>query len=171
MKKILPSLLITFLLIAIASCEKDDICVENSPQLVIGFFDAEDTTEFKRVASFRVRSLDNDSILETETFSDRSTSPDSLFIPLRIDGTTTTYEFIVDSEDDETTMEELGDIDTLTISYETREAFISRACGFMINYDNLNVTLPESASNWIQDITISEQTIENSNNIHVKIFH
>lgn len=170
MKKILPSLLITFLLIAIASCEKDDICVDgDTPLLVIGFFNVDDTTESKDVPSLRIREVVLDSNINTIT--DRASNLDSIGIPLRIDATNTVFAFITDSADDETTGEETGNIDTLTISYETREVFISRACGFVINYDNLNVTLPESTSNWIQDISISEQTIENSNNIHVKIFH
>ncbi|MDC6367086.1 MULTISPECIES: DUF6452 family protein [Flavobacteriaceae] len=172
MKKLLPILLIAVFLTCISSCEKDDICVDgDTPLLVIGFFDVDDTTEAKEVDLLRIRSLDNETVLENDTFSDRTDSPDSLSIPLRIDNTITTYQFISDSADDEDTEEETGNIDVLTISYDTREAFISRACGFVINYDNINVTLPDSAENWIQDISIVQQTIENSNNIHVKIFH
>ncbi|MBO0324035.1 hypothetical protein J0X14_17125 [Muricauda sp. CAU 1633] len=172
MKKILPILLIAALLVQISSCEKDDICVGgDTPLLVIGFFDIEDTITAKRVPSLRIRSLDNDSVWENETFSDRANSPDSLFVPLRINATNTSYEFIIDSADDEETEMETGDIDPLTISYTTREAFASRACGFVMNYDGLSITLHESENNWIQDIRIVQPTVENSNSIHVKIFH
>lgn len=172
MKKILPILLITALLIQISSCEKDDICVEgDTPLLVIGFFDIEDTTVAKEVPSLRIRALDNDSVLDNDSFNDRTDSPDSLLVPLRINATNTSYEFIMNSEDDEETEMETGDIDPLTISYTTSEAFVSRACGFVINYDGLSITLHESENNWIQDIRIVQPTVENSNNIHVKIFH
>ncbi|RDY58283.1 DUF6452 family protein [Flagellimonas nanhaiensis] len=172
MKKTLPIFLILLLLIYASSCEKDDICVDgDTPQLIIGFYDVEDTTEFKSVSSLRIRAVDIDSIFSSTSFADRSNSPDSLLIPLRIDGNSTTYEFISDSADDETTGDETGNLDVLTISYETREEFISRACGFVINYDNLNLTLPDNSENWIQDIRIVQQTIENTDNIHVKIFH
>jgi hypothetical protein len=172
MKKILPILLVAFSLIYVSSCEKDDICVDgDTPLLVIGFYDATDTTMFKSVPLIRIKGIDNDSILTTDSFNDRSNSPDSLLIPLRIDGISTTYEVITDSADDETTMEETGNRDTLSFNYTVSEQFISRACGFVANYNTLTIGLTTDDSNWIQNITVVEDTIENSNNIHVKIFH
>ncbi|MEM9648128.1 MAG: DUF6452 family protein [Bacteroidota bacterium] len=175
MKKILPSLLIAFLLIHFASCEKDDICVDgDTPLIVVGFYDIEDTTVFKDVPSIRIRAIDNDQILSDSDafrFSDRTNSPDSLSIPLQISTGSTQFEFISDSADDEDTGEETGNIDQLTVNYSIREEFVSRACGFVAQFDDLTITLPESAENWIQDINVVQQTVENSNNIHVKIFH
>lgn len=169
MKKSIPILLILSLLIYFSSCEKDDICVNgDTPLLVIGFFDIEDTTVAKDVPSLRIKEVILDSTLNT--FTDR-TALDSIGIPLRNDTTSTSFAFINDSADDEETDVETGNIDSLTISYTTRENFASRACGFVINYDGISITLPESATNWIQDISVVQQTIENSNNIHVKIFH
>ena len=170
MKKLIPILLLTFLIGYFASCEKDDICVDgDTPLLVIGFFDAIDTTLSKDVPALRIKEIILDSIVNTIT--DRSSSLDSIGIPLRIAATSTSFAFITNSADDAETEAETGDIDTLTINYESREAFVSKACGFVGNYDNLSITLPESDDNWIQDITIVQQTIENSTNIHVKIFH
>jgi len=170
MKKILPILLIALSLIYVSSCEKDDICVDgDTPLLVIGFYDATDTTEAKDVPLLRIKEVILDSIVNTIT--DRTSTLDSIGIPLRADASSTSFAFITDSADDETTEEETGNIDTLTIAYSNLEAFISRACGFVANYGDLTVTLPESATNWIQDITVVQDTIENSNNIHVKIFH
>ncbi|WP_420322090.1 DUF6452 family protein [Flagellimonas sp.] len=170
MKKILPILLLTFLFVNVASCEKDDICVEgDTPLLVIGFFDINNPEQSKDVPFLRIREVILDNSINTIT--DRSSNLDSIGIPLRIDAASTQFAFITNSADDGTTGEETGNIDTLTISYNMREAFVSRACGFVANYDDLTVTLPASTSNWIQDITIVQQNIENSNNIHVKIFH
>ncbi|MEX0312680.1 MAG: DUF6452 family protein [Allomuricauda sp.] len=175
MKKILPILLVTLLIFNAASCEKDDICVDgDTPLLVIGFFDIDNPDEHKNVPSIRIKSIDNDQVLtdlEAFRFTDRSSSPDSLLVPLQISTDITQFEFITDSADDADTGEETGNIDTLTINYSTRETFISRACGFVANYDDLGVTLTTDASNWIQDITIVQQTVENSNNIHVKILY
>ncbi|MBS9463773.1 hypothetical protein KIM67_15240 [Flagellimonas sp. 389] len=172
MKRIIPIVILTFLIGYFASCEKDDICVDgDTPLLIIGFYDAIDTTLFKSVPTFRIRALDNDSIFSSDTFTDRSNSSDSIFIPLRVDANNTRFTFITNSADDAETEAETGDIDTLTFNYEPREAFASKACGFVGNYDNLSITLPESDNNWIEDITIVQQTIENSNTIHVKIFH
>ncbi|MEW2921201.1 DUF6452 family protein [Muricauda sp. ANG21] len=172
MKKILPILLIACFLIYFSSCEKDDICVEgDTPLLVVGFFDIEDTTLAKEVPSLRIRAIDNNTVLDNDSFNDRANSPDSLSIPLRITTTNTSYVFIMDSADDAETELETGNLDTLSIAYTNGEAFISRACGFVANFNDLSVTLTEGADNWIQDIQVVQQTVENSNAIHVKIFH
>lgn len=172
MKRIIPILLIASMLFYVSSCEKDDICVDgDTPLMVIGFFDIADTTLVKNVASIRIRNIDIDSILTNSSFSDRSESPDSLQVPLRSTATTTMYQIISESADDEETELETGNIDTLTISYELGEAFVSRACGFVTNYNNISVTLSEGAENWIQDIKVVQPNVENTDNIHVKIFH
>lgn len=171
MKKIVPILLIASMLYYVSSCEKDDICVEgDTPLMIIGFFNIDDTTAVKRVPSIRIKSIDIDSVLSNNTFSDRSTSPDSLQVPLRGNAITTMYEIISGSDDDETDLE-TGNIDTLIISYELGEAFVSRACGFVANYNNITVTVPESAENWIQDIKVVQPNVQNTDSIHVKIFH
>ncbi len=160
------------MLVHVSSCEKDDICVDgDTPLLVIGFFDVVDTAEAKQVPTLRIINSDIATILDNESFNDRSDSPDSLSVPLRTSEVTTTYTFISDSSDDADTQEETGNIDTLTISYQIRENFVSRACGFVSNFDELTVTLTTGTENWIQDIQIVQPTVENSNNIHVKIFH
>ncbi|MCL6275298.1 DUF6452 family protein [Muricauda sp. 2012CJ35-5] len=170
MKKILPSLLFIMLLLQAISCEKDDICVDgDTPLLVIGFFDATDETMAKEVPSLRIKEVILDSNINT--IADRSSALDSIGVPLRINEVSTQFAFIMDSADDADTGEETGNIDTLTINYEVRENFVSKACGFVANFDNISVTLPANAANWIQNITVEQETVENSQNIHVKIFH
>lgn len=179
MKKIYPVICILFFILFSSSCERDDICTDgDTPLLVIGFFDIEDTTLVKSVSALRIRSLDNDQIVNDNlafSFTDRGNTGtqdgDSILIPLQTASSTTSFTFISDSADDADTGEETGNIDTLTITYSTRENFISRGCGFVINFDELDVQLTAGSENWIQDIRVQQQTIENSNNIHVKIFH
>ncbi|MEM9362243.1 MAG: DUF6452 family protein [Bacteroidota bacterium] len=170
MKKIYPLICILFLVVYTSSCERDDICTDgDTPLLVLGFFDSEDTTLAKDVPTFRVF----ETILNTEvnTFTGGTSNLDSIGIPLRTDAITTSFALITNSATDTDTGEETGNIDTLTITYTTRENFISRGCGFVINFDELDVQLTTDEENWIQDISIQQQTIENSNSIHVKIFH
>lgn len=169
MKTLRFSCLIALLLVCLASCEKDDICVDgDTPLLVIGFFDAQDPDKAKVVPSLRVKEVLLDEVVNT--IEDRSSTLDSIGIPLRIDASSTSFAFITNSDDDPITGEETGDVDILTISYQTREVFISRACGFVVHYDALNVTLPGNP-NWIQDAQIIQPTVENSNAIHVKLLH
>lgn len=176
MKKIIPILLIASLLFYVSSCEKDDICVDgDTPLLIVGFYNVEDTAAFKRVENIRIRNIDIDSIISSDSydgaFSDRSNIADSVLVPLRSNAVTTMYQIISNSADDDETNLETGNIDTLTISYELEEAFISRACGFVTNYNNISVSVTESAENWIQDIKVVQPNIVNTDSIHVKIYH
>lgn len=168
MKHLLLASFIALSLVCLTSCEKDDICVDgDTPLLVIGFFDINDTTETKTVPSLRIKEVLLDSVVNTIT--DRSGSLDSIGLPLRINTESTQFIFIANSGDNTTTGEETGTIDTLTVAYKTREVFISRACGFVVQYTQ--VTATTNTSNWIQDIKVVQPTVENSNAIHVKIFH
>ncbi len=174
MNRFFPVLLLLLLITHFASCEKDDICVEgDTPLLVIGFYDVLDTLEFKSVPTLRIKAIDNDSILsdsEEYGFGDRANSPDSLFVPLRIMEPTTQFELISSSSADEEG-NETGNRDTLTFTYTVNEEFISRACGFIANFDGLDTIRQVSAEDWIKRISISEKNVERSNAIHVKIFH
>lgn len=172
MKRIIPILLLLTLFCFSASCEKDDICVDgDTPLLVIAFFDIEDTLLRKDVPSLRIRALNISEPLDGEnsTRSDRATK-DSVVVPLQIDASSTSFEFINNSADDDEMME-TGNIDTLTFNYSVSEKYISRACGFIANYSGLDTTRTVTGSDWIQRIEIVDTLIENSNNIHVKIFH
>lgn len=174
MNRFFPVLLLLLLITHFASCEKDDICVEgDTPLLVIGFYNISDTLEFKSVPTLRIKATDNDSILngsEEYGFGDRSNSPDSIFVPLRIMENTTQFEFISGSSADEEG-NETGNRDTLTFTYTVNEEFISRACGFIANFEGLDTTRQVFSTDWIKRISISEKNIERSNAIHVKIFH
>ncbi|MEM9001321.1 MAG: DUF6452 family protein [Bacteroidota bacterium] len=169
MNKIIPVLFLALAICYLSSCEKDDICVDSdTPLLVIGFFDVEDTLVSKNVSLLRVRALGFDT--SPDTFTDRSNSLDSIGIPLQIDTTSTSYVFITDSEDDDEG-NETGNIDTLSFDYVLQEVFVSRACGFVGNFEGLTETLQTDSDNWIQNIQIVTPNIENSGSIHVKIFH
>ncbi len=154
--------------IAFEACEKDDICVDgDTPLVIVRFYDAEDTTEFKAVTNLRVIGLGQESTLNT--FTDRS-SIDSIGLPLQINQPTTSFQLIFESEDDEDDME-TGNIDTLSFSYSTQEVFVSRACGFIANYDEVTPELTTDTANWIQEIEVVSSTVTNQISAHVKIFH
>lgn len=170
MKKILPIFLILTALCYFSSCEKDDICVDgDTPLLVIGFFDAADTTESKSVPSLRIRALGFEA--SPTTFTDRS-NQDSIGIPLQIDANSSGFVFINDSGDDpEIEGVDTGNIDTLTFTYSINEEFVSRACGFVANFAELDTTRQVFSTDWIKRIQIVNPTVETSSTIHVKIFH
>ncbi|NER14193.1 hypothetical protein GWK08_12130 [Leptobacterium flavescens] len=155
------------LLSALYSCQRDDICGEvdpTTPQLIIRFYDTDDPTAFKEVTSLRVLT---DGI-ETPIINRQNT--DSIAIPLRSFATSTAFTMIIDSQDDDQGME-TGNSDIVTFSYTPNEVFISRGCGFIINYEELTGSRADDADNWIDTITIINSVVENENQAHVQIFH
>lgn len=159
-------------IISFSGCEKDDICVDgDTPLLIIRFYDAEDTTQFKAVPSLRVAGLGQN--VTVNTIDDRTSTLDSIAIPLKTVETETGFIFISDSADDENGAE-TGNADVLNFSYEIQQEFVSRACGFISNYDNLTTDFSASADNWIQNVEVvkPQVTLETEEiTAHVKIFH
>jgi len=167
MNKLKIALIIVLGIISFSACEKDDICVDgNTPLLVIRFYNEADSANTKNVTTLRVIGLGQTSTVNT--YADRSTA-DSLAIPLNPVSSNTTYLLIANSADEDEV--EIGNTDTLTINYESKEVFISRACGFIANYENLIPSLSTDDDNWIRNIEVISSTVENSETAHVKIYH
>lgn len=168
MKKILAIGAILLIIISFSACEKDDICVDgDTPLLVIGFYDVNDTANVKKVTKLRVGGVDQEFTVNTVT--DR-TDLDLIQIPLQINSPATSYVFISNSATNSSN-EETGNADVVTFNYETREVFVSRACGFIANFDNLTGSLTTDSDNWIKGIEIVQTTINDQATAHVKIFH
>ncbi len=160
-------LLIISCLLVVNGCEKDDICVEGDTSLlIIRFYDSENPDQFKSVTNLRVIGLGQEN--PVDTFTDRS-SQDSIAIPLRINEPDTGFLLILDSADED--MLETGNIDTLSFTYNTQEEFVSRACGFVANYTELQEVLTADSDNWIQNIEIISTTVKSQESAHVQIFH
>ena len=100
---------------------------------------------------------------------------DSIAIPLRDDESVSNFKFCKDYSEDIPVIPS-GLPNHLYVDYEINEKFISRACGFVNNY-NLSLVLPydpidvSNPSNWISDVIILNDSITNENQSHVKILH
>jgi len=159
----IKNLIIIFaIIVAIIACEKDDFCISNpvTPNLVLRFYDSETEDEtVSEVTSLTVWNDDLGTIYEDET-------TDSIALPLNTLATNTTY---ILSQD------ELR-IDTLVISYDTEDQFVSRSCGFRVIFNNVDFSLiDEDGVNWIQSVESvlneDEPTINNQAQAHVKVYH
>ncbi|WP_417355051.1 DUF6452 family protein [Flavobacterium sp.] len=175
MKKIITVFLLALLTaVGFWSCEKDDICAEGTattPSLIIEFYNRDNRTDPKNVTYFSYFSANLDTIGPLN-------SENRIEVPLRTDTTATTWNFRLGSS-------QLGEItyntDVITFNYETKELYISRACGFK-SYFTLNsqsgstpqpvvIENPEGDDDlWMQDYTIEESNIENEDEVHVKIY-
>lgn len=172
MKKLL---FIVIVLGAIIGCEKDDICSNanaDTAQLVLRFYDIADPNTPKAVTNLLIVGENN-----TLSYGIQSTR-DSIAIPLRILENNTSYTLIKDYEvndnntpDDNTDDFTTGNEDDITISYVNNQVYISKACGFKNVFEDVNFGFTADADNWILNTTIENNTIENSNNAHVHIYH
>ena len=155
-------LLIVFALI-LNACEKDDICLADTttPKLILRFYDASNPNTLKSVQNLSVWAEGKDTLT---TY--KSTSADSIAIPLNVNTNQTVYHFKQNAVDGNLANNQYN---TITINYNTEEIYISRSCGFITNFNTVNFS---SNNGWIQSFTpISLTTIDNENEAHVKIFH
>ena len=93
---------------------------------------------------------------------------DSIGIPLKNLEQLTIYSLTKDYNESSTSS---GNSDQLYINYNYNYSYISRACGFITNYDLENLIIEKDTSNWILNTEIIKTNISNEENIHVKIFH
>ena len=154
MKKLLSYIFIIILTTTI-SCEIDDICIEDSstPKLIIKFFDANDSNIAKEVENLYVWAKEKDSLYQ-------ETTTDSIAIPLN--PSTSIVEYCLSTN---------SIIDTLKIHYTNQEVFISRSCGYKMNFTIQDET--QLLHHWASGFETTEtpQIIENEQETHLKIYH
>ncbi|WP_010521230.1 DUF6452 family protein [Aquimarina agarivorans] len=151
-------------------CERDDICdTENTaitPRLIITFQDFENTEIRKRASGLEI-SLTSDS----ERIVPEITTFDSIAIPLNINEDTVSYQFKINAQsDDESIVRE----NTIEFSYKRTNEYVSKACGFRTTYDELTFTTSaefDETKNWIRNILIENNTVNEETDAHVRIFH
>lgn len=159
---------IALLLSVFWSCEKDDICIEETtPHLIIRFFDSSDPSEYKKVAHLKVQIMEIDGDYTNETIL---VLTDSIAIPIKVTDDITRFKLILNGNDqDETNDNE----DVFDLNYMREDKFVSRSCGYKTLYYDVKPTLINDNDNWIKSIeTVKDpQDILNQNSNHVKIFH
>ena len=164
MRKIFAILLLA---LSLSSCEKDDICdpaTATTPSLVIEFYDADSPNNLQTVTNLKVIAPGfTSAILGT-------TGVSKITIPLKTSGDTTSFEFIENGGDADTTND---NTDILHFTYNRKNIYVSRACGYKVNFDLTNTNtniLTTDTDNWIQSIVIAQPNIETENETHIKIY-
>tara|TARA_S200000501_G_C20865548_1_gene761768 strand:- start:2051 stop:2536 length:486 start_codon:yes stop_codon:yes gene_type:complete len=151
------------ILIFLFACEPDDIClseIDDTPKLLIGFYD-KNSGNLKEVENLKIQGLDNDQIYIFETI-------DSIGIPLINNKNLTTFNLTKNFEEDNV---DSGNNDKMFVNYNPNWIYISRACGYITNYDIDNIIIENDIENWIIDSEIITYSIKDEENIHVKIYH
>ena len=178
MKKIIALLFI--LAFSFSSCEKDDICDANTPttpRLVIQFYNANDPSALKNVTDLKVigEGMTEGVIFNSASITDDKyiTNGNTISIPLKTDANSTTYQFILNSNNPN---EALIDTDKVTFNYTRQDVFVSRACGFktLFTFATTNkivhTAVPETKQQWMQIIAVQKNNIDNENETHIKVY-
>lgn len=150
MKKIYFLIIITAF--TILACEQDDICIEETtPFLLIRFNNNDNQNEYKSVL------LDSVRVIDKELYA-ANTTLDSLYIPLNINENFTTYEIASN-----------GLVDEMKVNYTRTSVFIGRACGYKTIFEDFQ--LENTTTNWIKNIEINNNIIDNDTIAAITIFH
>jgi len=171
------SVLAILIILTGVSCERDDICSENTPttpSLVIRFYNVDDQEQTKQVRLLTVNGIDSEGNPLDDIVS--STSTDSIVLPLRFQNegviTTSSFQLIKDSDfDSDTNPNTFSNIDVIEVSYTPQFIYVSRACGYKSIFNNLQNTLIIDSDNWIFGYNIINPTIENENTAHIILYH
>ncbi len=163
-KRIIVLILIIF---AFKGCTKDDICPEGTsttPNLIITFNDIVNPINRKQVAGLSIVTNYADPV---EVLA--RTTTDSIAIPLNTNSDTTKYKFIRTTI---TSTDTIINVDNIDFVYQRNNIYVTRACGFKTEFDNLQTTLEEEGTeNWIQEIITNRDTINDENEAHLTILH
>lgn len=148
-KYLILLLILSFTLI---NCEKDDICIETTtPKLIVVFYNNEIPNTKKAVTSLTVGVEGIGNIYENKSL-------DSIAIPLDLTQNSTIYQLKSGTK-----------IDTINFTYERKDVFVSRSCGYKTIFENLKIE--SRSANWIKNDTIKNTTIDNETATHLTIFH
>ncbi|QRM90522.1 hypothetical protein FG167_15210 [Lacinutrix sp. WUR7] len=165
---IIPVLMV---FVAFLSCEKDDICSDDTSttaRLFIQFYNSANTENKKNATKFRVQGVGNEEVLSDYNI----VTTNSVYLPLKTTENSTQYVmhtgYILN---DDGTIE--GNADTITISYNTKLEYVSKACGYKTVFENVTISVFDDGDKWIDYIraTTDNEPISNEDEAHFNLFH
>lgn len=168
MKHIFKFSAIFMMLLTAMSCEKDEICLEDStPHLIVRFYNQNIPDELKSVLNLEVNIEGIEGEYENETIT---VFTDSIAIPLVVTENRTRFIFTLPGDEEEGVEDNL---DTITLIYTQEDIFVSRSCGYKTVYHDAIITLTQDDDNWIKFLEPTADPLEiiDENLAHVKIYH
>ena len=158
-----------FLSTLFLGCTRDDICPDSTattPMLIIRFKDINRPDVLKEVTGLSVETDYENSI---ELFS--MTKTDSIALPLNINSDTTRFKFIRTTKRDTVTISKV--INKVEFIYQRQELYVNRACGFKMQFNDLDNNIIPNPPNlqWVQEIKVLRETVNDESNAHITILH
>ena len=157
---IVEYLKVILVLFIVTGCEPDDICLSSypdTPNLIIKFVDY-NSGDRKSVNKLRIKGSNLNEVFYTGT-------TDSIAIPLNNYKNTSSFSFM--NNFDESNENE----DLIYFDYQRNNIYISKACGYIMEYKLNNIVVESDNSNWIVSSEIHTSLINNEISHHVKVYH
>lgn len=150
------------------SCERDDICPESTPttpRLVIQFFDINNPDIQKNINELVIQSAteENENVISYDNVSE-------LILPLKTNQNSTRFLMSINTESED---ESLINTDEIIFNYARRNTYINRACGFKVEFLDLQTTIVEEPenNNWMKANIVQQPNIDNEDETHLFIYH
>ncbi len=150
------------------ACEKDQICLEeNTPYLIIRFYDIDNPAEDKPVPFLKVQVEGVEGDYTNETITNAT---DSIAIPIRAGMDKTSYKLTINGSDDSP---DNDNTDILEIQYTREDVFVSRSCGYKTIFHDVDITTDGLGAVWMQSVkpVLIPLNITNEKAAHVKVFY
>ena len=155
------------------NCERDDICAAatpTTPHLIIRFYDINVRAETKTVRHLSINADNHPSYI----VYDRTI--DSVIVPLKIEGlnqvNTTKLLLTKDVDYDLDENPATGsNTDIIEVNYTPELIYVSRACGYKSVFNNVSTNNVTDDNNWIIDVEVIKDTINNEDAAHINIYH
>lgn len=170
MKRFIASIALLLIISTyLLSCEKDDICATpTTPSLLIKFYQIDAPSVPKSVnLKFFVEGSDKlDSVIDKT----------EMRLPLRVDTNLTRWHLRYNQI---TVGQTLTNTDILEFHYQTKNTYISRACGYKTTFtlddntddlENNPIDVPEKDGFWIKGFEVLKNNIEDENEAHINIY-
>lgn len=175
MKKIVSLLIFIFLINTSTSCESDDICDPNTPttpRLIINFYDSSNPSFLKPVSKLFI---EGENMKTGFLFNGVST----IQVPLDTSVDIAKYTFTLNYNDQNPNK---TFTDTLEFNYTRQTIYVSRACGYKMNFSlNPKNTIPQAvilnnnplaiSGSWIKLIRILNYNVSNENEAQINIYY
>lgn len=143
------------------SCEEDDICLdEKTPQMIfkLDYQNIEDTLRIDSLVIFRKNIDNNFENIYRSTFD----KTDSLAVSLLLEDVDET-QFIISKRTYDTSL-----YDTLTVRYTRELEFGSKACGYKVNYIDVNYNI---TSHFFVELEALQNDITNETTAHLQLYY
>lgn len=143
-------------------CQRDDLCpatTQTTPRVVIEFQDYEDPGRLKAVADLVVIASGMDDTLVGPV------NTNSVSFPLKTNQNITDYLLIQNAGSPQ------ENTDTIRFSYQPDLEYLNRACGYKVNFSDIQAILLRDQNTWILSYNQFEDNIENEEETHFSFNH